>query len=700
MVYCGKPSRGCQMCRTRRIKCDETKPTCKQCAKSQRVCPGYKDEFDLVFRNETQATERRAKKANRKAMALKAEKDLAAERDANAPASSSSPSAEVILASQSESVVASLQLPVEQQASCHFVSNFVLIPRQGTSRGYMEFLPQLLGAESDYKHFTYAFNACSLASFNNRVGSGADFASEALGQYTKALASTHEALKDPVLALKDSTLASVLLLGLFENMTARQLGTMSWGSHIEGAIQLVKARGRKQLKTKAGLQLFIAVRTQMIISLITSGKAPVMGTEWWVSEGSYMDAYGAKSQRLSLRMSELRAEVNRLMATLTRTPENIELMLEALRKCQTLDQECVNWFKSLPDEYQPKTVTWEDYVPNGDYTKAEVYPGRVDVYSDLMVASIHNMARCSRLLLASLTVRCAAWVCSPVDYRTTPEYATAAKICVDTITDIIASVPFQLGWFSSRKHLLDRANLSTFVCGHDDAPKGLPGYLLTYPLTCIAGQDYTTDSQRAWARGRLLFIANQLGVRYASMLTEITYRVPSMLIRRDGLAAMGHHGIDKLLSGKIGMLKPEQLKSLQGMAAASPGGGMSMDPAALAMLKQAGASFGNAGSSPQSMDPAALAMLKQAGASLANAGSRPQGMNPAALAMLKQAGATFASTGSLPQGIDPTMLAMFKQAGGGSGNAATSQQTTPQQAESDPHTMPTSVSGSNIQRFD
>ena len=38
----------------------------------------------------------------------------------------------------------------------------------------------------------------------------------------------------------------------------------AWGSHIEGAIQMVKSRGRKQLRTKNGLLLFIAVRTQMV----------------------------------------------------------------------------------------------------------------------------------------------------------------------------------------------------------------------------------------------------------------------------------------------------------------------------------------------------------------------------------------------------------------------------------------------------
>ncbi|ODQ55436.1 hypothetical protein SAICODRAFT_5383 [Saitoella complicata NRRL Y-17804] len=32
---------GCMTCRKRRIKCDETKPTCRNCAKSKRACEGY-----------------------------------------------------------------------------------------------------------------------------------------------------------------------------------------------------------------------------------------------------------------------------------------------------------------------------------------------------------------------------------------------------------------------------------------------------------------------------------------------------------------------------------------------------------------------------------------------------------------------------------------------------------------------------------
>lgn len=306
-----------------------------------------------------------------------------------------------------------------------------------------------------------------------------------------------------------------------QNITAKEMGVFSWGSHIEGAISLVKSRGRKQLQTDTGLMLFIAVRTQMIIHTLTSGKAPIMGVDWWLSD-AVKNSSAAECQRINIKTSELRAEITRLMSTTARTPENIELMLALIRRAQSVDQECVKWMRNVPDTWKWKSVAWEDSVPSGDFSRAEVFPGRVDVYRDFYIASVWNMVRVSRLILASVIVRCAAWVCSPVDYRTTPEYATAARTCVDTITDIIASVPYHLGWHlkPERRHLLEK-QLSGFACGEEDSLKGLAGYFLTWPLGCIQGQDYTTDAQRSWIKGRLKYIADELGVKYAHILCQV-----------------------------------------------------------------------------------------------------------------------------------------------------------------------------------
>lgn len=305
----------------------------------------------------------------------------------------------------------------------------------------------------------------------------------------------------------------------------------------------------------------------------SSGKQPPMGVEWWTHDAA-QDESSVACQGLSMRVGEIRAEINRLLGTISRTPENIELVLDLMRRCQMLDQQLANWSRNLPEAFEYKPVTWEDNVPNGDFHKAEVYPGRVDIYRDIWVTSLWNLARTSRIMLSSAVVRCAAWVCAPIDYRTTPEYASATRVAQECINDIISSVPYLFGWFRTRKHLLERAGLSGFGCGDEDALKGLPGYLLSWPLYCVMSQDYTSDSQRAWVRGRLEFIGDKLGIKYAFMLNQVwtahfhsscvpwcqwltlwqlNVRLPSMLIRRDGTMQSpeikaNHEG---MLSGKV-----------------------------------------------------------------------------------------------------------------------------------------------------
>lgn len=53
MVYTGKPSRGCAVCRRRKIKCDEKTPACSYCIKTKQKCPGYEGKFDLEWRDQT-----------------------------------------------------------------------------------------------------------------------------------------------------------------------------------------------------------------------------------------------------------------------------------------------------------------------------------------------------------------------------------------------------------------------------------------------------------------------------------------------------------------------------------------------------------------------------------------------------------------------------------------------------------------------
>jgi hypothetical protein len=61
MVYDGKPSKGCGNCRSRKIRCDQTRPACWECTRTNRECAGYRDELSLMFRDETQSVARKAR---------------------------------------------------------------------------------------------------------------------------------------------------------------------------------------------------------------------------------------------------------------------------------------------------------------------------------------------------------------------------------------------------------------------------------------------------------------------------------------------------------------------------------------------------------------------------------------------------------------------------------------------------------------
>jgi hypothetical protein len=249
----------------------------------------------------------------------------------------------------------------------------------------------------------------------------------------------------------------------------------------------------------------------------------MLGIEWW-SADSPNDDLSVFATRLCLNVAELRADINNSLASFPRTPEYFQRVLDLMRRSQVLDQEYVAWEERLPEDLRPRTVAWVDQIPGGDISKAEVCPGKVDMFDDIWIAHMWNHARISRLFIQGAIVRCAGWVCSPVDYRTTPEYATSARICVDMVSDIIASIPYHLGWRVGQSGALKAGDFTGFADGSDNftSPKALGGFFCLFPLLSIMCADYVTDSQRTWAKGRLNFISEVMGLNQAKVLGSVS----------------------------------------------------------------------------------------------------------------------------------------------------------------------------------
>ena len=110
-----------------------------------------------------------------------------------------------------------LNIPIDYHATCHFVSNFILVPHQDGSRGFMHFVIPLMKAAGPESPIAHAFSACAYASLGNRPNvRGKQIPLQAIVQYHRALKSLRLTLADKEASTSDATLCAVLLLALYE----------------------------------------------------------------------------------------------------------------------------------------------------------------------------------------------------------------------------------------------------------------------------------------------------------------------------------------------------------------------------------------------------------------------------------------------------------------------------------------------------
>lgn len=264
---------------------------------------------------------------------------------------------------------------------------------------------------------------------------------------------------------------------------------------------------------------------------MAGSKAPELGSEWWITD-AMKDNAAQEVTSLNLRTTELRAKINGVLIRSTRSPESRSQILKLMQQARNMVTEFDAWADSIPDLWKIRTVAWMPTVAENELETAAVYPGRVDFFDDIWVASVWNVARVSRLFLSGIIVRCAAWVCAPNDYRTTPEYAREARFSANIVEDIIATVPYHLGWkVDDHDALMSRPNMSGFACGDDNevGGKGLSAHFLVWPLFSAACSDFTTDVQRRWIMGRLRHIAGTMGINQADVLSHVSFPVPRWL---------------------------------------------------------------------------------------------------------------------------------------------------------------------------
>ena len=229
----------------------------------------------------------------------------------------------------------------------------------------------------------------------------------------------------------------------------------------------------------------------------------------------------------NLLVAELRHLNEKTTCLVPQTPANIEAVLALLRRAQDLEKDYREWYTTLPALWKANAIAWVDWsdlsLPTGgDLGKSVVHPGRVDVYKELGVAFSHNIIRSSQILIWTVILRCTAWLSPDSDYRITQEHKKAMVICTALIEDIVASVPYFFGW----KADTDTATVTRSNNSISADVKGVCGLFLMWPLFVAVSSDFCSDSQRTFLRGRLKFIAENMGIRQAMIVLNVSFTTP------------------------------------------------------------------------------------------------------------------------------------------------------------------------------
>jgi len=318
--------------------------------------------------------------------------------------------------------------------------------------------------------------------------------------YSKALAQTNASLASPDTAILDSTLISVLTLGLYEATAfSSRRSPASWTTHTLGAVQLIRLRGTKQLKTALATRLFLQTCNNIRSSCIQqSTPLPSEFVQFCEQANPFLD-HSIPNARLGPMMDNLISLRVQLTAKHIGTHQIPALIHETLQ----LDDQALTLMDMLPHSWH------YDAMPR-HRTPPWAYQGVAHTYPDHRIARHWNTLRQTRLFANEVVWHLAAHVawakqhpelCLYVkDFDAEALQATAEANRIEVIGDVLASVP----------HFLDEEGRAF----------GPAARFLIWPLTIVAERKLTPELERSYAIWCLYEIARQARIPQALHAAE------------------------------------------------------------------------------------------------------------------------------------------------------------------------------------
>ena len=476
-----------------------------------------------MFRDET-------RKVVRKAKAKEIERNASPEEEAltkpSQPCSDRSPK---VYSPQGDIglVMRNPSPPIEDGAISFFFHRDASAPRT-FSRGFLDILPAIYQKELNSRGpLPEIITAIGLAGFSNLQGAP-DVMLAARVKHTAALRDVNAALHDPARAKADSTLMTVMLLGLFEVLTFSTLTvfttlTRDRTSHAplrslcrHGLSILVERQRSLRFVDMANFSMILAaacslifeIRLQVpliaifIISLLTICQlidciqrrkaVPQVISDWSETAYNLQNEDELIEQQLFNIMARL-CNVRHLIHTQAGgNPETVALAF-------SIDADLEVWAASLPSIYSYKIIAAQQGSHGTFGYDRHVYP-------NFPIAGAWNAWRSARILAIEAVI---AWLMRYGERLvSTPEYIRCKLLQNKMSNDICASVSF---YFEGTDNFRDAPY----------ALKASAGISLLWPLYVVATAHHHTDARNVWIIKQLEKIAGVLGIRQAMVLANL-----------------------------------------------------------------------------------------------------------------------------------------------------------------------------------
>ncbi|RDL31113.1 uncharacterized protein BP5553_09902 [Venustampulla echinocandica] len=449
-----------------------------------------------MFRDESQgliAKARRGKTSQRSASAS----DGAASRQ-KPPRSANEGQSNVFA-----SVPVGLTTSPEDQATTFFFQNYV--PGRNEFRcGSFQYLQDMYHQEKIGQAVADLVVSVGIAGLSN-FWKAPQFMATAKMKYTSALRLLSSHLRNVNEAKADQTFAAVMLLVLYEtNGCHSRRATETGMEHTLGASALMQLRGKKQLRTKIGRELFIHYRSQAISNCIQrNSRVPSFITEWneALNTTEPIEAAADSIAQMYMKYADLRREMGPTDGF--SNPENI------ISRCLALNAECEQWVESCPLQYAHQTV-------KVNAPSEEVFRDEYHVYSSPWIAMTWNNFRALRICIHDLLRKYLKhfYQLHPVGMLFhDPNFfrrqtLVSEEIILKCSTDICSSVPYFLGF---------QPDLGAVR----PMPGAFKGNLLLWPLYNAGCMDVIPNHQRNWVVGRLRYISEVMLIRQATPLVNV-----------------------------------------------------------------------------------------------------------------------------------------------------------------------------------